>query len=95
MCLNSFNFNLEFIAPHSENTIIKPHIVHNLQGKYKKILSLFDNDEAGHAAMETYKNVYNIDGIYIKSEKDISDAVKKYGADAVKPKLFNLIKSKI
>jgi hypothetical protein len=95
MCLSSFGFNVEFIAPHSENTIIKPHIIHNLQSKYKKILSLFDNDEAGHAAMETYKRVYNIDGIYIKSEKDISDAVKKYGADAVKPKLFNLIKSSI
>jgi len=26
---------------------------------------------------------------------DDSDAVKKYGADAVKPKLFNLIKSSI
>lgn len=95
MCISSFGFNLEFIAPHSENTIIKPHIIHNLKQSYKKILSLFDNDEAGHTAMETYKRVYNIDGIYIKSEKDISDAVKKYGAEAVKPKLFNLIKSSI
>tara|TARA_R110000803_G_scaffold79858_2_gene145584 strand:+ start:2835 stop:3809 length:975 start_codon:yes stop_codon:yes gene_type:complete len=95
MCLNSFGFNLDFIAPHSENTMLKPHIIHNLKSKYKKILSLFDNDEAGHAAMETYKRVYNIEGVYIKSEKDLSDAVKKYGADAVKPKLFNLIKERI
>ena len=95
MCLSSFNFNLEFIAPHSENTMLKPHIIHNLKSKYKKVLCLFDNDDAGHTAMETYEKVYNIPGIYIKSEKDISDAVKKYGAKAIKPKLFNLIKEKI
>tara|TARA_R100000544_G_scaffold30635_1_gene16894 strand:- start:21331 stop:22305 length:975 start_codon:yes stop_codon:yes gene_type:complete len=95
MCIRSFDFNLEFIAPHSENTMLKPHIIHNLKSKYKKVLCLFDNDEAGHKAMEAYEKVYNIPGIYIKSEKDISDAVKKYGADAVKPKLFKLIKEKI
>ena len=95
MCLKSFDFNLEFIAPHSENTMLKPHIIHNLKSKYKKVLCLFDNDEAGHTAMEIYKNIYDISSIHIKSEKDISDAVRKYGAEAVKPKLFNLIKEKI
>ena len=95
MCLRSFDFNLEFIAPHSENTMLKPHIIHNLKSQYKQVLCLFDNDEAGHVAMETYERVYNIQGVYIKSEKDISDAVKKYGVNNVKPKLFKLIKEKI
>ena len=63
--------------------------------KYKKVLCLLDNDEAGHAAMEKYKKIYKIESIHLKSEKDISDAVAKYGAEVVKPKLFNLIKEKI
>jgi len=95
MCLKSFNFGVDVIAPDSENTIIKPYIISNLKSKYKKLLSLLDNDEAGHAGMEKYKKTYNIDGIYLKSEKDISDAVAKYGFSTVQPKLFSLIKNSI
>ncbi len=95
MCLKSFNFGLDVIAPDSENTIIKPYIIQNLQSKYKKLLSLLDNDDAGHAAMDKYKKAYNIDGIYLKSEKDIADVVAKYGFSAVQPKLFKLIKDSI
>jgi len=95
MCLKSFNFGVDVIAPDSENTIIKPYIISNLKSKYKKLLSLLDNDEAGHAGMEKYKKTYNIDPIYLKSEKDISDAVAKYGFSTVQPKLFSLIKNSI
>jgi hypothetical protein len=95
MCLKSFGFGIDVIAPDSENTIIKPYIINNMQSKYKKVLSLLDNDEAGHVGMDKYSKAYNIDGIYLKSEKDLSDAVAKYGPDAVKPKLFELIKNAI
>ena len=95
MCLKSFNFGLEVIAPDSENTMIKPYIIENMKSKYKKVLSLLDNDEAGHDAMVKYKKVHNIEPIYLKSEKDLSDAVAKYGFTAVEPKLFKLIKEKI
>jgi hypothetical protein len=95
MCLKSFNFGLDVIAPDSENTIIKPYIIQNLQSKYKKLLSLLDNDEAGHIGMEKYKKAYNIQPIYLKSEKDISDVVAKYGFSAVQSKLFKLIKDSI
>jgi hypothetical protein len=95
MCLKSFNFGLDVIAPDSENTIIKPYIIQNLQSKYKKLLSLLDNDEAGHIGMEKYKKAYNIQPIYLKSEKDISDVVAKYGFSAVQSKLFKLIKNSI
>ena len=61
--------------------------------KYKKVVCLLDNDEAGHNAMEKYNKLYNIESVKLKSEKDISDAVYKYGADLVQPKLFKLIKS--
>ena len=75
--------------------IIKPYIMSNFQHKYKKVLSLLDNDEAGHTAMLKYKDYFDVTPIYIKSEKDISDAVAKYGANAVRPKLFDLIKNVI
>ena len=54
---------------------------------------MLDNDECGHSAMKKYEELYDIKPIYIKSEKDISDAVKKYGVEAVKPKLQKLIEN--
>ena len=39
MCLKSFGYKLEVVAPDSENTIIKPYIVENLKKKYKKVIT--------------------------------------------------------
>jgi hypothetical protein len=93
LCILSFNFGIEVIAPDSENTMIKPYVIQNLLSKYKKIVCLLDNDEAGHNAMKKYNRLYNIESVKLKSEKDISDAVQKYGAELIQPKLFKLIKS--
>jgi len=79
MCLKGFGYNIEVIAPDSENTIIKPYIIKNLQTKYKKVITVFDNDDAGHNAIERYKKEYNIDGFSLSISKDISDATKDYG----------------
>ena len=95
LCVLSFGFALEAIAPDSENTMIKPYIIQNLLSKYKKVVCLLDNDEAGHGAMDKYKKLYNIESVKLSSEKDISDAVQKYGSELVKPKLFKLIKDAI
>ena len=32
-------YNIEVIAPDSENTMIKPHIIENLKKKYKKVIT--------------------------------------------------------
>ena len=45
--------------------------------------------------MAKYKKAHNINPIYLKSEKDLSDAVAKYGFTVVEPKLFKLIKDSI
>jgi hypothetical protein len=95
MCVMSFGFNVEVVAPDSENTLIKPYIVENFKSKYKKVFTLLDNDSAGQEAMDKYKKLHNLTPIIMTSEKDISDAVSIYGAEAVKPKLFNLIKKAI
>ena len=95
MCLKQFGYNLEVIAPDSENTIIKPYIIENLKKKYKKVVTLFDNDVAGHNAVSKYKELYNIPGTWLDSSKDIADLVKEKGfADAhkeIKVKLKDII----
>ena len=92
MCLRSFNFNIEAIAPDSENTIIKPHIIQLLKSKYKSIVTLFDNDKAGHAAIEKYLSLYGIQGTYLDIEKDLSDAVKIHSVDKVFDRLVNRLR---
>jgi len=95
MCLKQFGYNLEVIAPDSENTIIKPHIIENLKRKYKKVVTLFDNDVAGHNAVKKYEQLYDIKGTWLDSSKDIADLVKEKGfADAhkeIKVKLKSIL----
>ncbi len=92
MCLKSMGYNLEVVAPDSENTIIKPHIIQNFKKKYKKVITLFDNDEAGFKAIERYANAYNIKGCYLTICKDISDAMEKHGFDKLHEALKPLLK---
>ena len=91
MCLKSFGFKVEVIAPDSENTIIKPYIVENLKKKYKKVITLFDNDEAGNKAIQKYKEMYNLDGCSLNNCKDISDAVKQHSAQTIANSLRSLL----
>jgi hypothetical protein len=91
MCLKSFNYDLEVIAPESESTIIKPYIIENLKLKYKNIITLFDNDKAGEIFKNKYEKEYNIKGIILKLEKDISDSVKIHGTEYVNVFLKQII----
>ena len=81
MCLKQFGYNIEVIAPDSENTVIKPYIIENLKKKYKKVVTLFDNDVAGHNAVNKYEQLYDIKGTWLDSSKDIADLVKEKGFD--------------
>jgi len=90
--LKGFGYNIEVIAPDSENTMIKPYIIENLKNKYKKIITLFDNDSAGHKAIERYKEVYKINGTSLSLSKDISDAVSQYEFNIVHKELKPLLK---
>tara|TARA_Y100000385_G_scaffold290055_1_gene361616 strand:+ start:121 stop:426 length:306 start_codon:yes stop_codon:yes gene_type:complete len=95
MCLKGFGYNLEVIAPDSENTMIKPYIIENLKTKYKKIITLFDNDDAGKIAIEKYAKAYNINGMSLTICKDISDAVKEHGFEKIHKILKPLLKETI
>ena len=95
MCLDGFGYNIELIAPDSENTIIKPHVIENLKQKYKKIITLFDNDDAGKAAVEKYKKIYNLHGATLKSSKDSSDLVKDFGFGKAHHEIKQILKETI
>ena len=92
MCLKSMGYNLEVISPDSENTMIKPHVIEHLKKKYKKIITLFDNDEAGLKAVKRYADAYKINGFVPTICKDISDAMKLHGFDKVHAMLKPLLK---
>jgi hypothetical protein len=92
LCLKGMGYNVEVLAPDSENTIIKPHIIEHLKKKYKKVITLFDNDQAGLEAIEKYKNLDGLHGCVLSMSKDISDAIKNYGLNEVHAILKPLLK---
>lgn len=95
MTMKSLGLKCSFIAPDSENTVIKTSLIEDFKTRYNTILTIFDNDEAGIAAMKKYKELYDIPYVYFDLEKDISDAVKVHGVNIVKRKLVPLINSKL
>lgn len=95
MVMKSLGLNCDFIAPDSENTMIRNIVIEELKKRYTTILTIFDNDEAGIAAMKKYKELYDINYVYFDLEKDVADAVKAHGISVVKLKLVPLINSKL
>lgn len=84
--------NIEAIAPDSENSMISEIFIDTIKKKYKKIIVLFDNDEPGFEAAKKYKTRYGLDYINLNMSKDLSDSVKDFGVEAVREKLFPLLK---
>ena len=87
--------SVELMVPDSENTIIPKKIINKLKKKYKYVLSLFDNDEAGIKAMVKYKKEYNISGILVKLEKDIADNNKEHGLKTSREITLSSINNKL
>jgi len=92
LCLKSIGYNIEVLAPDSENTMIKGYVIEHLKKKYKKIITLFDNDDAGKTAIKKYSNMYKLDGMIFPTAKDISDAMKENGFGYVHNILQPLLK---
>lgn len=88
--------NLDVIAPDSENTMLKHDMMEELDQKYKKIIVMFDNDEAGIKAMQSYKEKYPfIEIALLPMSKDISDSIKDYGAKEVRNRLVPILDKKL
>jgi hypothetical protein len=96
MSIKSLKLQLDVIAPDSENSIIKAEMMEELGQKYKKIIVLFDNDEAGVKAMQTYKEKYPyLEIAMLPMSKDISDSIKDFGAKEVRNRLVPILDKKL
>lgn len=91
MSLESLGYDVECIAPGSENSMIPLNFLSACSLKYKNIYTFFDNDDAGHNSMQNYKERYNIPGIYLKMSKDISDSIRDFSPKKVKQYLTPLM----
>jgi len=83
---------VEAIAPDSENSVIPENFMRPLLDKYQKIIVLFDNDEPGLKSAERYRNKYGFNYINLDMSKDLSDSVRDFGIEAVRDRLFPLLK---
>lgn len=91
MTLDTLNFDVESVAPASENTMLAKSILSAYSLKYKGIMTFFDNDSAGRNSMQKYKDKYGIPGIFLKMSKDLSDSVRDFGVEKTKQYLTPLI----
>ena len=82
----------EAVAPDSENTLIPEHVINSYKLKYQSICTLFDNDEAGINAMQSYKDKYGIKSTLLPLSKDLSDSIKDHGILKVKEVLTPILK---
>lgn len=84
MSLKSLKLKLDIIAPDSENSLIKKELMTEYVKTYKKIIVMFDYDEAGIKAMERYKELYpELVTTVLPMSKDPSDSIKEHGAKKV------------
>lgn len=82
------------IAPSSETTFIPDNLLKSLRGKWKHILILYDRDKTGIKNSRELMKQYKLDAFLVHRKfkaKDISDAVKNCGFDAVKEWLIKTI----
>jgi hypothetical protein len=88
--------HLDIIAPDSENTMLKSELMEELETKYKRIILLFDNDDAGIESMKKYKETYPFVQIAVlPMSKDISDSIKDFGAKEVRNRLVPILDKKL
>jgi hypothetical protein len=96
MSIKSLKLEIDVIAPDSENTMLKQDIMEELQSRYTKIVVLFDYDDAGIKAMQTYKEKYPfIETTVLPMSKDVSDSIKDFGAKEVLIRLVPILDKKL
>jgi hypothetical protein len=90
ICLKKMFPTFDFIAPDSENSMIKKEFIENLD--YDNIYIIFDNDDAGRNSTERYCSIFpKLKPIYLQVEKDVADAVKAHGSNKIKKILEHLL----
>lgn len=79
MAIRSMGIDVDVVAPDSENSILHVDLIDEFKQQYDAIVTVFDSDQAGIKAMQTYKEKFQLPFVYVSLEKDISDVVKEHG----------------
>ena len=81
------------IALSSETAKMPKEIIEHLRGRFKKVVSFLDNDNAGLTTMNSYWEQHQIPFTHIPVDmgvKDLSDFVEAYGLDGAEELLNQL-----
>jgi hypothetical protein len=96
MSLKSLKLKLDVIAPDSENSLIKKETMTEYLKNYKKIIVMFDYDDAGIKAMERYKELYpELVTTVLPMSKDPSDSIKDFGPKEVFLRIVPILNRKL
>lgn len=91
LVMKRFGFNIDYVAPQSEGIMISSLHMNHWIKKYKKVFTLFDNDEAGEKSIQAYKENYKIPGFTLKLSKDVAQSVLDYEPKIVYKELIKEI----
>jgi hypothetical protein len=81
----------EFVAPDSENILIRKNDIELLKEHYKRIRTLFDYDKAGITSAGKYLEQYQIEPISFTMAKDVADSVRDNGQMLTQINLSSLL----
>lgn len=88
--------NWESISAESESILIKPEMIGSFKQKYYRILTLFDNDDAGFKTALKYKQKYNLrTANFDLGYKDLSDTLEILGIKETKYQLAKSLAEKV
>ena len=95
MCLHEME--IPAISPSSESTFIPESVLVDLKKRFKKIIIIFDRDQAGFKNVrKIIKKYKDLDFLFMNKKfksKDISDAIKNSSYEIIKNWLFSQLKS--
>ena len=95
MCL--YEMGIPAVSPSSESTFIPESVLVDLKKRFKKIIIIFDRDQAGFKNVrKIIKKYKDLDFLFINKKfksKDISDAIKNNSYEIIKNWIFSQLKS--
>mgnify|MGYP000773108075 CR=1 FL=1 len=92
MCL--YEMGIPAISPSSESTFIPDKALEQLKKRFKRIIIMFDRDEAGVRYLRKISLKTGLEGLLINKKfkaKDISDAIKANDFETIKNWLYEEI----
>tara|TARA_R100001463_G_scaffold26997_6_gene62850 strand:- start:3028 stop:3951 length:924 start_codon:yes stop_codon:yes gene_type:complete len=89
-----YEFGYPAMAPQSETCPISSDIITDIKQRFKRIVILYDNDEAGKKSAKTLSEQYDLECIFLTEAKDLSDHVLLHGKEYTHDTLKELLNEK-